>query len=89
MLKQDSDRYILSQMKEYCPFCDNKLYFASTAEMTYFIYCATCRIESKNYSHSKQEAAKDWMDVAIEKEAELGEQEFAQVFTMHCEFEIK
>lgn len=37
----------------------------------------------------KQAAAKDWMDVAIEKEAELGEQEFAQVFTMHCEFILK
>lgn len=89
MLKQDNKDLTVYDMNQKCPFCNKMLYYAVTNEFFCFIYCAWCKLETKEYHQTKKEAAKDWMDVAIEKEAELGEQEFAQVFTMHCEFILK
>lgn len=95
MLKQDNKDLTVYGMNQKCPFCNKMLYYAITDTSFCFIYCSWCKLETKEYHQTKKEAAKDWMDVAIEKEKSIEETEesvkkyFQSTFIMHCEFEIK
>lgn len=68
-LKQDKKDITVYAMKQKCPVCDHQMFFAKYPAIhttAFFIYCRNCAEETELHT-SKEEAAKQWLDMMMIK----------------------